>query len=197
LDSEAIKTVLEGLLFVAGSDGIEAKQAAAILEIDVDDALDLLYDLQAEFKRLRRGIQITEVAGAFQLTTLPEHAPYFERLAHTPQQTTLSQAALETLAIVAYKQPITRVGIEEVRGVKSERAINTLVSKQLIKEVGRAEGPGRPILFGTTKEFLEYFGLRSLKDLPPPPVFTPAEVFDDEEEEHMLFQTPDLFDQER
>lgn len=194
MDSEAIKTVLEGLLFVAGSDGIEAKQAAAILEIDVDDALDLLYDLQAEFKRLGRGIQITEVAGAFQLTTLPEHAPYFERLAHSPQQATLSQAALETLAIVAYKQPITRVLIEEVRGVKSERAINTLVSKQLIKEVGRAEGPGRPILFGTTKDFLEYFGLRSLKDLPPPPVFTPAEVFDDEEEEHMLFQTPDLFE---
>ncbi len=189
-----MKSVLEGLLFVSGSDGIEAKQAATILEIDVDDALDLLYDLQAEFKRLGRGIQIVEVAGSFQLTTLPEHAPYFERLAHQPQHATLSQAALETLAIVAYKQPITRAGIEEVRGVKSERAINTLVSKHLIKEVGRAEGPGRPILFGTTKDFLEYFGLRSLKDLPPPPVFTPSEVFDEEEDEHMLFQTPDLFE---
>ncbi|MGZ4031600.1 MAG: SMC-Scp complex subunit ScpB [Tumebacillaceae bacterium] len=187
-----MKAVMEGLLFVSGSDGIEPKQVAQILEIGVDEAIDLLYDLQADFRREQRGIQVTEVAGAFQLTTRQEHVPYFERLAYQPQQTTLSQAALETLAIVAYKQPITRSGIEEVRGVKSERAINTLVSKQLIKEVGRAEGPGRPILFGTTKEFLEYFGLRALDELPPPPAFTPSEVLEDEEE-HMLFQTHDLF----
>lgn len=187
-----MKAVIEGLLFIAGSDGLDAKQLGAVLEIDPEDALDLLYDLQAEYKREERGLMIAEVAGAFQLTTRPEHAPFFERYAFQPQNAQLSQAALEALAIVAYKQPITRMGIEEVRGVKSDRALNTLVAKQLIKEVGRAEGPGRPILYGTTKEFLEYFGLGSLKELPPPPAFVPTAM--DEDEEHLLFQTPDIFD---
>ncbi|KEO84362.1 SMC-Scp complex subunit ScpB [Tumebacillus flagellatus] len=191
MDARESKAVIEGLLFVSGSEGLEAKLIAAILDIPVEDAIDLLYDLQTDFNREQRGLQIVEVAGAFQLTTRPEHVPFYERYAYEPQNSTLSQAALETLAIVAYKQPITRAGIEEVRGVKSERAINTLISKQLIKGVGRAEGPGRPILFGTTKEFLEYFGLGDLSELPPPPAFVPAE--DLEEEEHMLFQTPDLF----
>lgn len=189
-----MKAVIEGLLFIAGSDGLDAKQLGAVLEIDPEDALDLLYDLQAEYKREERGLMIAEVAGAFQLTTRPEHAPFFERYAFQPQNAQLSQAALEALAIVAYKQPITRMGIEEVRGVKSDRALNTLVAKQLIKEVGRAEGPGRPILYGTTKEFLEYFGLGSLKELPPPPAFLPTAMDEDEDEEHLLFQTPDIFD---
>jgi segregation and condensation protein B len=194
VDARERKAVIEGLLFVSGSEGMEAKQVAQILEIPVEDALDLLYDLQTEFNREKRGLQIAEVAGAFQLTTRQEHVPYYERYAYEPQTTALSQAALETLAIVAYKQPITRSGIEEVRGVKSERAINTLISKQLIKGVGRAEGPGRPILFGTTKEFLEYFGLGALQELPPPPAFVPGEALD--EEEHMLFQTPEPFPSE-
>lgn len=192
MDARARKAVIEGLLFVSGSEGMEAKQVAHLLDIPVEDALDLLYDLQTDFNREQRGLQIAEVAGAFQLTTRPEHVPYYERYAYAPQNSALSQAALETLAIVAYKQPITRAGIEDVRGVKSERAINTLISKQLIKGVGRAEGPGRPILFGTTKEFLEYFGLSHLRELPPPPAFLPANELE-EDEEHLLFQTPDLF----
>ncbi|MCX7569075.1 SMC-Scp complex subunit ScpB [Tumebacillus sp. DT12] len=191
MDLNQIKAVIEGLLFVAGSEGITAKQVAAIFELDAEDALDLLYDLQSDYENEGRGLVVAEVAGAFQLTTRVEHAPYFERLAQQPQQAGLSQAALETLAIVAYKQPITRVLIEEVRGVKSDRAITTLVSKQLIHEVGRAEGPGRPILYGTTKDFLEYFGLRALDELPPPPAFIAPD--DLEEEEHLLFQTPDIF----
>ncbi|MFD2168841.1 SMC-Scp complex subunit ScpB [Tumebacillus lipolyticus] len=195
MEASQIKSVIEGLLFVAGSDGIEARQVADILQIELEDAKDYLYDLQTDFERDLRGIRIVEVAGSFQLTTRAEHAPFFERLAYQPQHATLSQAALETLAIVAYKQPITRSGIEEVRGVKSERAINTLLSKQLIKEAGRAEGPGRPILFGTTREFLEYFGLRDLKELPPPPALMPM-VDLDEEEEQLLFQMPDLYQNE-
>jgi len=186
-----MKAVIEGLLFVAGSEGLEPKQLAAILDLAPDDALDLLYDLQSDFAREGRGLVIAEVAGAFQLTTRPEHVPFFEKLAVQPQSATLSQAALETLAIIAYKQPITRVGIEEIRGVKSERALHNLIAKQLIKEVGRAEGPGRPILYGTTKEFLEYFGLRGLDELPPPPAFIPQEQV--AEDEHLLFQTEDLF----
>jgi len=191
-----MKAVIEGLLFVSGSEGLDAKSVAAILEIDREEALDLLYDLQSDYVREERGLLISEVAGAFQLTTRPEHLPYFEKLAFQPQHATLSQAALETLAIVAYRQPITRAGVEEIRGVKSERAIHTLTGKQLIKEVGRAEGPGRPILYGTTKEFLEYFGLRSLDELPPPPAFIPQDQLllqDEEESARLLFDTEDLF----
>jgi segregation and condensation protein B len=180
MDYQKIKAVIEGLLFVSGSEGIEAKQLASILELDEAEVLDLCYDLQADFEREGRGIQIVEVAGAFQLTTRPEHAVYFEKLAYQPQHATLSQAALETLAIIAYKQPITRLEIEEIRGVKCEKALNTLLAKRLIKESGRAEGPGRPILYATTKEFLEYFGLRDLSQLPDPPERFPPEDVDEE-----------------
>jgi segregation and condensation protein B len=167
MDFTQIKSVVEGLLFVSGDEGIDAKQLAEIVELDKRAIVDLLEDMKADFKRQQRGIQIVEVAGSYQLTTLQEHAPYFERLAYSPTHSTLSQAALETLAIVAYRQPIARADVEEIRGVKCERAIATLANKTLIKEVGRAEGTGRAILYGTTKEFLEYFGLRKLEDLPP------------------------------
>ncbi len=115
---------------------------------------DLLHDLKNDFRREGRGIQIVRSPETYQMTTLPEHAPYFERLAYSPSHATLSQAALETLAIVAYKQPITRIEIEEIRGVKSDRPVQTLVAKQLIQEVARADVIGRPILYGTTKQFL-------------------------------------------
>lgn len=195
MDYKEVKAIIEGLLFMAGSEGLEAKQIADIIGTDPDEAADLCHDLAADYRREGRGMQIVEVAGMFQMTTLPEHVPYFEKLAYQPQQTSLSQAALETLAIIAYKQPITRPDIEEIRGVKSEKAINTLIGKKLIREVGRVEGPGRPILFGTTKDFLEYFGLRDLTDLPPPPAFVPQEVL--EEEERLLFDQRSIFENER
>lgn len=169
MDFDRIKSVIEGLIFISGDEGIEAKQLAEILELDEDTIVDILEDMKADYRRNNRGIQIVEVARAFQFTTIPEHAGYFEKLASSPSHSSLSQAALETLAIIAYKQPITRSDIEEIRGVKCEKALNTLHSKQLIREVGRAEGIGRPILYGTTKEFLEHFGLRELSDLPEPP----------------------------
>ncbi|MBO8170637.1 MAG: SMC-Scp complex subunit ScpB [Bacillaceae bacterium] len=185
LNFEHIKSVMEGLLFVAGDEGIEAKELADVLEIDTDTVIDLIHDMQADFKRQKRGLQIVEVAQAFQLTTLPEHAPYFEKLAYSPTYSTLSQASLETLAIIAYRQPITRAEIEEIRGVKSDRAITNLTNKQLIQEIGRAEGPGRPILYGTSREFLEYFGLKSINDLPPVPELDPDQ--DIENEAELLF----------
>lgn len=175
LEVRQIKAVIEGLLFASGSEGLEAKQLASILDMDVEKVLDICYDLQADYEREGRGLQIVEVAHAFQLTTRPEHAPYFAKLAIQPQHATLSQAALETLAIIAYKQPITRMDIEDIRGVKCEKALNTLLAKRLIREAGRAEGPGRPILYGTTKEFLEYFGLPDLNCLPPLPSSFPEE----------------------
>lgn len=186
MEFRKLKSIIEGLLFVAGDEGLEVKQIAEIVEVDSSVVADVLYDLKADFSREGRGIQIVEIAGAFQLTTLPDHAPYFERLAYSPSRATLSQAALETLSIVAYRQPITRVEIDEIRGVKSDRAIQTLVSKDLIVETGRAEAIGRPILYGTTKSFLDYFGLSSLKELPDSSAFESSDGL--EEETKMLFE---------
>jgi segregation and condensation protein B len=168
LDYQKLKTIIEGLLFMAGDEGLTKRQLADIMELDADLASDLVYDLQRDLEREGRGIQIAEVAASYRLTTHLDHAPYFERMAYTPTRSQLSQAALETLSIVAYQQPITRITIEEIRGVKSDRAIQSLVSKDLIEEVGRAEQIGRPILYGTTKSFLDYFGLPSIKELPEP-----------------------------
>ncbi|GGK15353.1 segregation and condensation protein B [Caldalkalibacillus thermarum] len=194
MDREHLLAVIEGLLFVAGNEGLEAKQIADVLEIKTAAVPQLIEEMKKKFKEQNRGIQVVEIAGSYQLTTRPEHAPYFEKLAHSPSHATLSQAALETLAIIAYKQPVTRAEIEEVRGVKSEKAINTLLNKSLIKEVGRKEGPGRAILYGTTKEFLDYFGLNSLDDLPD----LPEEIDMDQvkKEANFLFSTPEPETQE-
>jgi len=184
-----MKSIIEGLLFVAGDEGLDVPQVAEVLEQEPDLVREALYDLQADLQRGGRGIQIVELGGTFQFATLPAHAPYFERLAYSPSRSTLSQAALETLAIIAYKQPITRIEIEEIRGVKSDRAIQSLSSKELIAEVGRAEAVGRPILYGTTKQFLDYFGLRSLKDLPDMESFSSGKQL--EEETRLLFEKLD------
>ncbi|MGG5253740.1 SMC-Scp complex subunit ScpB [Neobacillus sp. SM06] len=163
-------SILESLLFAAGDEGLSLKQIVEVLEVDEPIARNIIESLRQEYEQdAKRGLTIVELAGTFQLATKKEHADYLKRLVDSPSTTTLSQASLETLAIIAYKQPITRAEIEEIRGVKTERPLQTLMSKALIKEVGRAEGAGRAYLYGTTKEFLDYFGLRSLKELPPLP----------------------------
>lgn len=126
-----------------------------------------------------------EIAGVYQLITKSEFADTIQRLVENPTAQSLSQASLEVLAIVAYKQPITRVAIEDLRGVKCERPIQTLVSRGLIKEVGRSEGTGRAILYGTTKEFLHYFGLNTIEEMPP----LPEEDLVETEQETDLFMT--------
>lgn len=166
---DKMKAIVEGLLFIVGDEGIDSKQIADVLQISEIVAVELIENLKADYKKKSRGIDLVEVAGVYQLTTKREHAEYFKRLVESPTTSTLSQAALETLAIIAYKQPITRAEIEEIRGVKTERPLSTLMSKSLIKEVGRAEGTGRAYLYGTTKDFLEYFGLKTLDELPPLP----------------------------
>ncbi|WLR43786.1 SMC-Scp complex subunit ScpB [Bacillus carboniphilus] len=163
------KAIVEGLLYAVGDEGLSVKQLTKVLEVDEAIVLQIIDDLKSEYESKERGIQIVEVARAYQLVTKKEHAIYLKRLAQNPTNSSLSQVALETLAIIAYKQPITRIETEEVRGVKCERPIQTLVAKGLIKEVGRAEGAGRAILYGTTKEFLEYFGLKTIEELPPLP----------------------------
>ncbi|MFJ7746037.1 SMC-Scp complex subunit ScpB [Peribacillus sp. NPDC097295] len=161
------KGILEALLFASGDEGLSVKQIASVLEITEYQATDIIESLKEDYLSDLRGIQIIEIAGAFQLATKKEHSDYLKKLVETSGSQGLTQAALETLAIIAYKQPITRAEIDEIRGVKTDRPLHTLVTKVLIKEVGRAEGSGRAYLYGTTKEFLDYFGLNSIKELPP------------------------------
>jgi segregation and condensation protein B len=161
------KSVIESLLFVAGDEGLSLAQICGVLNIGNEEATQVVQELQKDYQDKNRGIEIIEIAGTYQLATKTENAEYVKRLIEVPANQSLSQAALETLAIVAYRQPITRIEIEEIRGVKTERPLQTLVAKALIKEVGRAEGAGRAILYGTTKEFLSYFGLKSIDELPP------------------------------
>ncbi|MEH7348311.1 SMC-Scp complex subunit ScpB [Gottfriedia acidiceleris] len=161
--------VLEGLLFVAGDEGISIVELSETLELSQTDVLELIENLKKEYENPNRGLQIRILANRYKLTSKREHGEFFKKLVESPSNSSLSQAALETLAIVAYQQPITRTEIEDIRGVKTEKPIQTLVSKYLIKEVGRAEGTGRAILYGTTSEFLDYFGLKNIKELPPLP----------------------------
>lgn len=169
LDDREYKAVMEGLLFVSGDEGLSIAEIANVLELDEEKVSALLEEMKLEYEDESRGIEIAIIAGKYQFMTKAKHAHYYRKLIQTPGHAGLSQAALETLAIIAYNQPITRADIEEIRGVKSEKAIATLVSRLLVQDVGRAEGPGRAILYGTTNEFLDYFGLSSLKDLPPLP----------------------------
>ncbi len=178
------KSILEALLFAAGDEGLSLQQIASVLEVTVEEARDTVADLTREYENEDRGIYLVEMAGVYQLATKKEHAPYLKKLVESPSVHTLSQASLETLAIIAYKQPITRIEIEAIRGVKSERPIQTLASKALIKEVGRAEGAGRAYLYGTTSEFLDYFGLKSIEDLPQ---------IEDDQEEGFNDEEADLF----
>ncbi|MBN8190805.1 SMC-Scp complex subunit ScpB [Bacillus sp. NTK074B] len=175
------KGILESLLFAAGDEGLSMKQVCSVLEIEEERAMGILEDLMQDYENdADRGIYIVEIAGTFQLVTKKSNADYLKKLVESPHVSFLSQAALETLAIIAYKQPITRTEIEHIRGVKTERPIQTLASKGLVKEVGRAEGTGRAYLFGTTKEFLDYFGLKSIEELPPLPENIEDEFAQDE-----------------
>lgn len=159
--------LLEGLLFAAGTEGLTAKAIAKGLLVSeslVPELCNRLATLQEESMRM---LTCLKTADTWQLVTHKALSPYLSRLAETPPQPGLSQAALETLAIIAYRQPLTRSMIEALRGVKSERAIGTLLARGLIEEMGRADGPGRPFLYGTTRLFLDHFGLTSPDQLPP------------------------------
>ncbi len=161
-----MRAILEGLLFVVGEDGLTLKQIEEILEIDNDMAKELVSSLREEYSNDNRGIRIDFLGNSFKLTTKNEHKEYYQKLLENETTNHLSQSALETLAIIAYNEPITRVEVDEVRGVSSSQIMRKLVAKGFIKEVGRSEMPGRPILYKTTSEFLDYFGLATVEDLP-------------------------------
>ncbi|WP_100372617.1 SMC-Scp complex subunit ScpB [Bacillus sp. FJAT-45037] len=186
MTTEEMKAIVEGLLFVTGDEGMTYEQLAEVMELELETIKDVVGELETTYQSTNRGLQMVEVGGAFRLATKAEHADYMKKLATSPLHSGLSQAALETLAIVAYKQPITRVEIDEIRGVKSERALHSLNSKLLIKEVGRQPGTGRPILYGTTRQFLDHFGLKRLDELPP----LPEDITDDsiEDEADLFFK---------
>ena len=161
-----LKAVIEGLLFVVGDDGLDLDEISKILEISKDETKELIKELQNDYQSSDRGIRIDFLGDKLKLTTKKEHNIYYQKLLTTEDNNTLSQAALETLAIIAYNQPITRVKVDELRGISNNHIIRKLVAKGLIKEGGRSNMPGRPILYETTSEFLDYFGLSSIDELP-------------------------------
>ena len=184
MNSKVLMSKIEALLFVVGDEGLSVKQLCSLLEMDPMEIEAGLSELASQYRENEMsGIMLKQLAGTYQLTTKPSMSDTIKKLIENPTSQVLSAASLEVLAIVAYKGPITRAQIEDLRGVKCERPIATLVSRALIQEAGRVEGTGRAILYETTKEFLNYFGLESLKDLPP----LPDQVEQEEDAETDLF----------
>lgn len=166
------KRLLEALI-LCSAEPLTLKVLTEISDLETSEILELLSEIQMDYQQQNRGFALTEIAGGWMFATYPEHAPYIEKLVK-PRLSSLSQAALEVLSIVAYRQPITRAEIEEIRGVSCDSSLGTLLDRGLVEEKGRKDAPGRPILFGTTTDFLKYFGLSSLKELPAFPSM-PAE----------------------
>lgn len=176
--------VLEGLLFIVGDDGINLKQICDVLEIDEKEAKQLLTNLQQEYESEQRGIRVSFLADTFKLTTKKEHIKYYKKLlSEDNNPEVLSQAALETLAIIAYNEPITRVKIDELRGIGSSFMLKKLIAKDLVKPCGKCDLPGHPTLYKTTKDFLNYFGLSTITDLPK------IEVDETKEEKKDLYKS--------
>jgi segregation and condensation protein B len=161
-----MKGVIEGLLYVQGDQGLTIDEVADILEIDKTEAKELILSLKQDYIDEDRGLRINYLGNSFKLTTKEEHKEYFKKLLENPRNNTLSTQALETLAIIAYNEPITRLAVDEIRGVDSVYVMRRLLAKGLIKECGRSDLPGRPILYKTTDDFLDYFGLSTKDDLP-------------------------------
>lgn len=162
---KTIKSAMESMMFVWG-EPLDIKEVAEIFNIDKKEANVYFKELQEEYEADGRGIVIREVNKSFQFVTRKENLDYIERLCTPVKQKRLSQSALEVLAIVAYKQPVTKGEIEAVRGIRCDRVIEGLTRKNLVAEVGRSDAVGRPILYGTTDEFLKQFGFETLKELP-------------------------------
>jgi len=158
--------ILEGLLFVVGEEGLTKDRIIDILEIDEEKLEELINKLKEEYNLSTRGLNVEVLGNHLKLTTKKEHKEYYEKLVEIENDGLLSQACLETLAIIAYNAPITRVEVDEIRGIGSSHIIRKLLIKNLIKSLGKSDAPGRPILYGVTDEFLDYFGLSSIDELP-------------------------------
>lgn len=168
------EAVVEAILFTMG-EAVEVDKIAKTIEQDVETTRELIHQMMDRYEAEDRGIRIIELENSFQMCTKTELYEYLIRIARQPKRHVLTDVALETLSIIAYKQPITKIEIEKIRGVKSDHAVNKLIEYDLVKEVGRLDAPGRPILFGTTKEFLRRFSVQSVDELP---VINPEKVED-------------------
>ncbi len=164
-DIKGIEAAVEALLFTAG-DPLSLEKLAEILEIDKKTMKLLMSNMIINWQNSKRGIILREIDGSYQLCTRAEHFEYIRRLVEPRQKQALSQAAYETLAIIAYNQPITRARLEHIRGVNSDSAVTRLVERNLIREAGRLDAPGKPVLYETTEEFLRSFGFSSVANLP-------------------------------
>ncbi|WP_352417860.1 SMC-Scp complex subunit ScpB [Proteiniborus sp.] len=165
MDTREIKSIIEALLFTWG-DPLSIEDISDVIELDINTVNNIVCEMIDDFNFSRRGIQIVQVNNKYQLSTRPEHFEWIKKLCTPRVNKTLSNAALETLSIIAYKQPITKAEIEIIRGVKCDKALNTLIEKNLVKEIGRLDKTGKPIIYGTTDDFLRCFGLSTLEALP-------------------------------
>ena len=165
MEEKKYKAIIEGILFSMG-ESVELEKIAGTLGLDQKKTKDLIDEMRNEWEEQKRGVTITELDGAYQMCTRPEIYEYLIKIAKQPKRRVLTDVLLETLSIIAYKQPITRGEIEELRGVNTSYILNALQEKGLITEAGRKEALGRPILYATSEEFLRHFGLSSTKDLP-------------------------------
>ena len=165
MDLDRIEAAIEAVLFAMG-DSVEAEKLAAAIEHDVDTTVKIVHNMMDKYEAANRGIRIIELENSFQLCTKTEYYEQLIKVASQPRKYVLTDVLLETLSIIAYKQPITKLEIEKIRGVSCDHAVNKLVEYGLAKELGRLDAPGRPILFGTTEEFLRSFGVQALDELP-------------------------------
>ena len=170
-----IKSAIESMLFVSG-EPLALRELSNNLELKEKNVEEILSEMANEYEDKSRGIRLISLDEAYQLVTKSENSEFVQKLLKKNKKHSLSQASIESLAIIAYKQPITRIDIDEIRGVKSESAITRLVERGLIKDVGRLEVPGRPILYGTTDEFLRQFGLKTIKELPSLDLYSDEET---------------------
>ena len=161
-----MEAILESILFVVGDEGLLLEDAMKILEVTKDQIEEIIENLKKNYQSNTRGIELTVLGNRLKLVTKKEFKPYIEKMITVDDDGTLSESALETLAIIAYNQPVTRAMVDEIRGIGSAHVIRKLVYKNLICEIGRSETAGRPILYGTTPLFLDFFGLQDITNLP-------------------------------
>ena len=174
------EAVLEGMLFVVGDDGLTINQIKDVLNLDDDGAKRLILSLKEKYENSDRGIRINYLGNTFKLTTKEEHKSYYQKLIENPETNTLSQSALETLAIIVYNEPISVGMIDEIRGVSSRDMVRKLLFKGLVDMAGRSTLPGKPMLYKTTNKFLDYFNLSSIDELPK--LNVPEEMTDEEKD---------------
>ena len=163
--TKQLESIIEAILFTMG-DSVEVSKIASAIEQDVPTTEKLIHNMMDKYQKEERGIRIIELDHAYQLCSKPEMYEYLIRIAKQPKKHVLTDVLLETLSIIAYKQPVTKQEIDKIRGVKSDHAVNKLVEYNLVQELGRLDAPGRPIVFGTTEEFLRNFGVDSTDNLP-------------------------------